>query len=190
MNAHHVCRRRWRSNPSGKCSQERLTRGTVTSTMRRAAHPSARCGAGAGCSATQYQSLCTRPKSSCRITSTTPLVASLTLSLSHTHTLTHSHTHTLAYQSLCRRCSTAPRAPSPTPPPNRMHWWRGSVPATSEPTRKGDVSGRFRTRRSGRGCTKRCEIASGRSSATLSRTRRGSRRAPSRETSSFYYYQA
>jgi len=46
--------RRWRLNPSGKCSQERrLTRGTVTSTMRRAAHPSgcARCGAGAGCSA-------------------------------------------------------------------------------------------------------------------------------------------
>jgi len=45
--------RRWRSNPSGKCSQERLTQGTVTSTMRRAAHPSgcARCGAGAGCSA-------------------------------------------------------------------------------------------------------------------------------------------
>ena len=32
--------------PSGKYSQERLTRGTVTSTMRRAAHPSgcARCG--------------------------------------------------------------------------------------------------------------------------------------------------
>ena len=46
-------------NPSGKCSQERLTRGTVTSTMRRAAHPSgrARCGAGAGCSAIKYQSL-------------------------------------------------------------------------------------------------------------------------------------
>ena len=38
-------------DPSGKRSQERLTRGTVTSTMRRAAHPSgcARCGAGAGC---------------------------------------------------------------------------------------------------------------------------------------------
>ena len=42
----------------------RLTRlnlqGTVTSTMRRAAHPSgcARCGAGAGCSAIKYQSLC------------------------------------------------------------------------------------------------------------------------------------
>ena len=38
-------------NPSGKCSQERLTRGTVTSTMRRAAHPSgwARCGVVAGC---------------------------------------------------------------------------------------------------------------------------------------------
>ena len=38
--------RRWRSNPSGKCPQERLIRGTVTSTMRRAAHPSgcARCG--------------------------------------------------------------------------------------------------------------------------------------------------
>jgi hypothetical protein len=51
--------RRWRSNPSGKCSQERLTRRTVTSTMRRAAHPSgcARCGAGAGCSAIRYQSL-------------------------------------------------------------------------------------------------------------------------------------
>jgi len=45
--------RRWRSNPSGKCSQERPTWGTVTSTMRKAAHPSgcARCGAGAGCSA-------------------------------------------------------------------------------------------------------------------------------------------
>ena len=51
--------RRWRSNPPGKCSQERLTRGTVTRTMRRAAHPSgcARCGAGAGCSAINYQSL-------------------------------------------------------------------------------------------------------------------------------------
>ena len=30
--------RRWRSNPSGKFSQERLTRGTVTSEMRKAAH--------------------------------------------------------------------------------------------------------------------------------------------------------
>jgi len=51
--------RRWRSNPSGKCSQERLTRGTVSSTMRRAAHPSggARCSAGAGCSALKYQYL-------------------------------------------------------------------------------------------------------------------------------------
>ena len=50
---------RWRSNPSGKCSQERLTPGPVTSTMRRAAHPSgcARCGAGAGCSAIKYRSL-------------------------------------------------------------------------------------------------------------------------------------
>ena len=49
-------------NPSGKCSQERLTRGTVTSTMRKAAHPSgcARCGAGAGCSAIKYQSLLNR----------------------------------------------------------------------------------------------------------------------------------
>ena len=37
----------------GKCAQERLTWGTVTSTMRRAAHPSgcARLGAGAVCSA-------------------------------------------------------------------------------------------------------------------------------------------
>ena len=32
--------RGWRSNPSEKCSQERLTRGTVTSTMCRTAHPS------------------------------------------------------------------------------------------------------------------------------------------------------
>jgi hypothetical protein len=42
-----------------KCPQERLTRGTVTSTMRRAARPSgcARCGAGAGCLVIQYQSL-------------------------------------------------------------------------------------------------------------------------------------
>ena len=51
--------RRWRSNPSGKCSQERLTRGTLTSTMTKAANPpgGARCGAGAGCSAIKYQSL-------------------------------------------------------------------------------------------------------------------------------------
>ena len=50
---------RWRSNPYGKCSQERLTRGTITSTMHRAAHPSgcARCGAGASCSVLRYQSL-------------------------------------------------------------------------------------------------------------------------------------
>ena len=50
---------RWRSNPSGKFSQEQLTRGTVTGTMRGAAHPSgcARCGAGAGCSAMKCQSL-------------------------------------------------------------------------------------------------------------------------------------
>ena len=34
-----VLGRRWRSNPSGKCSRQRLTRGTVSSTMRRAAHP-------------------------------------------------------------------------------------------------------------------------------------------------------
>ena len=49
---------RWRSHPSGKCPQER-TRGTVTSTMRKAAHPTgcARCGAGAGCLATRHQSL-------------------------------------------------------------------------------------------------------------------------------------
>ena len=54
-------RRRWRSNPFGKCSQERPIRGTVASTMRRAAPSSgcARCGAGAGCSAMKYQSLWT-----------------------------------------------------------------------------------------------------------------------------------
>ena len=48
-----------RSGKTGKCSQERLTRGTVTSTMRRAAHPSgcAKCGAGAGCSVIKYQYL-------------------------------------------------------------------------------------------------------------------------------------
>ena len=53
-----VCRR-WRSNPSGKSSRERLTRGTVNGTMRRAAHPSgcAKRGAGAGCSAIKTQSL-------------------------------------------------------------------------------------------------------------------------------------
>ena len=72
--------RRWRSNPSGKCSQERLTRGTVTRTMRRAAKASgcARCGAGS--------------------------VAPPPLSRSHTHSLTHSlclsltlsHTHSLS----------------------------------------------------------------------------------------------
>ena len=48
--------RMWRSNPSRKCSQEQLTQGTVTGTMRREAYFSgrARCGAGAGCSAVKY----------------------------------------------------------------------------------------------------------------------------------------
>jgi hypothetical protein len=44
--------RGWRSNPSGKSSQERLARGTVISTW---------CGAGAGCSAIKYKSLCSLP---------------------------------------------------------------------------------------------------------------------------------
>ena len=59
------CRRRG-SNPLGKCSPERLTRGTVTSTMRKAAHPPgcARCGAGAGRSSIKYQSL-TQSKEVC-----------------------------------------------------------------------------------------------------------------------------
>jgi len=41
------------------CSLWLRLAGTVTGTMRRAAHPSgcARCGAGAGCSAIKYQSL-------------------------------------------------------------------------------------------------------------------------------------
>jgi len=52
--------RRWKSNSSWKCSQERLSRGIVTSTMRRAARPSgcARCGAGACWSAITYKYLC------------------------------------------------------------------------------------------------------------------------------------
>ena len=45
-------RRRWGSNPSGKCSHERPTRGTVCGTMR------GMCGADAGCLAINYQSLC------------------------------------------------------------------------------------------------------------------------------------
>ena len=71
---------RWRSNLSGKCSQERLTRGTVTITMRRAAHPSGceRCVAGAGCSAIKYQSIksgdgpCSPPKTNPHIPHSTP----------------------------------------------------------------------------------------------------------------------
>ena len=43
--------RRWRSDPSEKCSHERPTRGTVRSTMRDM------CGAGAGGLAIKYQSL-------------------------------------------------------------------------------------------------------------------------------------
>jgi len=60
--------RRWRSNPSGKCSQERLTPGTVTSTMRRVALPSecAMCGAGASCSAIRKPSLKQKTKT-CRV---------------------------------------------------------------------------------------------------------------------------
>ena len=50
---------RWRSNPSGKYSKERLTEGTVNSAMCKAENPPgcARCGAGACCSAIKYQSL-------------------------------------------------------------------------------------------------------------------------------------
>ena len=47
---------RWSSNPSGKCSYERPTRGTVCGTMR------SMCGADAGCLAINYQSL--KPTSS------------------------------------------------------------------------------------------------------------------------------
>ena len=43
--------RRWSSNPSGKFSSERPTRGTVGGTMR------SMCGADAGCLAINYQSL-------------------------------------------------------------------------------------------------------------------------------------
>ena len=43
--------RRWGSNPSGKCSYERPTRGTVCGTVR------SMCGADAGCLAINYQSL-------------------------------------------------------------------------------------------------------------------------------------
>jgi len=48
---HTPCRRRSRSNQSGKYSQERLTRGRVTSTMRGVTRLFgwARCGAGAAC---------------------------------------------------------------------------------------------------------------------------------------------
>jgi len=54
--------RRWRSNPSGQCSQERPSRGTVTSTMRGAENLSecAKCGAGIDCSAIKHQSLSIR----------------------------------------------------------------------------------------------------------------------------------
>ena len=48
-------RRRWSSNPSGKCSYERPTRNTVCGTMR------SMCGADAGCLAINYQSLPTHP---------------------------------------------------------------------------------------------------------------------------------
>ena len=48
-------RRRWSSNPSGKCSSERPTRGTVGGTMR------SMCGADAGCLAINYQSLYLKP---------------------------------------------------------------------------------------------------------------------------------
>jgi hypothetical protein len=52
---------RWTVDEAGSdlFLQERLTRGTVTSTMRMATHSSerARCGAGAGCATINYQSL-------------------------------------------------------------------------------------------------------------------------------------
>ena len=55
----HV-KRKGGCTPCVTCSPKRLTQGTVTSTMHRAAHPSgcARFGAGAGCSTIRYQSLC------------------------------------------------------------------------------------------------------------------------------------
>ena len=41
LQSHFGCIKRWRSIPSGKCSQERLAQGTVTCTMRVAAQPGA-----------------------------------------------------------------------------------------------------------------------------------------------------
>ena len=54
LTSQNVCRigRRWSSNPSGKCSYERPTRGKVCGTMR------SMCGADAGCLAINYQPLC------------------------------------------------------------------------------------------------------------------------------------
>jgi len=51
-------RRRWSSSPSGKCSYERPTRGTVCGTMR------SMCGADASCLAINYQYLVGRARSS------------------------------------------------------------------------------------------------------------------------------
>ena len=51
MTCMYIHGRRWNSNPSGKCSDERPTRGTVCGTMR------SMCGADAGCLAIHYQSL-------------------------------------------------------------------------------------------------------------------------------------
>ena len=61
---------------SGFFSQERLTRGTLNSTMCRAAHPSgcARCKADAGCSAVSRQSLSPRTPGSCRGLDTHPSI--------------------------------------------------------------------------------------------------------------------
>ena len=71
-------------------SQERLARGTVTSTMRRAAHPSgcARCGAGAGCSAIKCQSLC---RTSLR--SKTPTATTRQVKAVHCSPATYAVTH-------------------------------------------------------------------------------------------------
>jgi len=98
-----VCRR-WRSDPSGTCSQERLTRGI----MRRAAHPygCARCSAGIGCSAIIHQSLtCRSARGGGSGRSGAPNIWPECLMCAiftgcifiYTYVYTHTHTHTYIY---------------------------------------------------------------------------------------------
>ena len=87
---HSCVGRRWSSNPAGKCSYERLTRGRVCGTMR------SMCGADAGCLAIHHQPRVSNTKKGGTLEVERALMSSSSSRMSPPASLYHTHTHTLS----------------------------------------------------------------------------------------------